>query len=391
MRQRPPARSAPGLAAWLVLPLATLLFQACDGNSGKFEYEEKTVGYKGAARVNPWLAAQEMLRRMGTPAGTHTSLAQMPEFDTALVVPVDAITSRGAAQQMLAWAMRGGHLIVACSGTDRFNNDWLYDEPEAPGEYEPLLEALEVSVSKPKTSSSDTAELSFSGTVEFGDGKAHKISKAIKAGLDVRKLDHDVLAGSEEAAVLASFPHYSGRVTLLASAAPFRNRWIGDADHAAIFYEITQLQPVTSVLFISKSKMNLWQMLLENAWMPLIAVLLLILLWLWRNLPRFGPAVPSDTSIVRHFGTQLDEAGTFLSDRAGHAALLAAARRSVLHAAAQRGLQADAPDFIDHLAARAGLTAAAIRSALLDDSNTSDIIAASATLQKLQQSLGAML
>jgi hypothetical protein len=382
MRQRPSVGAGPAVAAWFVLPLAALLLQGCGVKGGKVEYEEKILGYKGAARVNPWLAAQEMLRRMGTPTETRATLANMPGTYTALVVPTDAITSRGASQQMLDWAMRGGHLIVACSATDRFHNDWTDGDPRGPEDYEPILEALEVRVSKgaPKNL-----------TVDFGDGRELRFDRDIEAGLDVRMLNHDVLAGSGDSAILVSAPHYSGRITLLASAMPFRNRWIGDADHAAIFYEITRLQPANTVLFISKSRMNLWQMLMEHAWMPLVATVLLIVLWLWRNLPRFGPAVPSDTSIVRHFGTQLDEAGTFLSDRAGQAALLGAARRSVLHAAAQRGLHPDAPDFIEHLSARSSLPAAAIQSALHDDSSTSDVISAAATLQKLQQSVGATL
>jgi hypothetical protein len=132
-------------------------------------------------------------------------------------------------------------------------------------------------------------------------------------------------------------------------------------------------------------------MLMEYAWMPLTAVVLLILLWLWRHLPRFGRALPADQSSVRHFGTQLDEAGLFLSDRAGHDSLLASARRSVLQAAAQRGVPAEGENFTENLAARTGIPAADINDALHNHSDTGDLIAAAATLQKLQQSLGVSL
>ena len=121
--------------------------------------------------------------------------------------------------------------------------------------------------------------------------------------------------------------------------------------------------------------------------MPLAATALLIALWLWRHLPRFGPAVPADHSSVRHFGTQLDEAGAFLSSRAGSDALLAAAQRSVVQAAARSGLHSDAPDFMEQLAARAGVSPAALQRALAGKHSDHDLITTAATLQKLRHSL----
>lgn len=365
-------------AAWLIVPAALLLLQGCMGKQGAVEYEDKIMGYKGPARVNPWLAAQEMLSNMGLSARTLNALTGMPDPDTALVIPADAITSRGAARQCLNWAGNGGHLIFVCSGTDRFFNDWSEREHSVPGNYDPLLRELRVEVSKLKSQSSDK--------VDFGDGTELVLNARDQAGLDVSVLNTDILVGTKDSAKVASFPYFSGRVTLIASAVPFRNRWIGDADHAAIFYNITQLEPVSSVLFISRSKVNLWQMIVEHAWMPLVSTVLLVVLWLWRHLPRFGPALPGDDSRVRNFGTQLDEAGTFLSDRAGPGALLSAARRSVLQAAARAGLHAESPDLMPHLAARAGMQASVVRSALEDDS--ADLATSAATLQKLQQNLG---
>lgn len=368
--------------ACLIISLTAPLFQGCSPH-GDAGFEERTVGYKGAARLNPWLAAEKMLNRMGTPAAVRGSLGVLPGRFTALVVPLEAITSRGIASQLLGWAANGGHLVVPCAGADRFRNDWRDGKVQPPGKYEPLLEELDV---KP----SDAFPKSPCDVV-LGNGPVLSLQCKDKVSLDLRSsYQPDVLAGSERTACLASFPYGTGRVTLLASATPFRNRWIGEADHAAILYNILQLGGSSAVVFINRTKVNLWEMLVQYAWMPLIAAILLIALWLWRHLPRFGPALPASNGGLRDFGTQLDEAGAFLRARAGPAPMLAAARRSVLHAAEQRGITSDAPDFIDQLAARTGLPAADIRTALMNNppATPPDPVTAAATLQKLQQGLG---
>jgi hypothetical protein len=371
----------------MAFSLTTLLFQGCTKSShDDVKYEEKISGYKGPAAVNPWLAAARMLDQLGIPAQTRQSIGTLPEPGTAVFIAAGAVASRGAALQMLTWASRGGHLIVACTGTDRFHNDWAENDDFEDSEtraVSPLLQELSVSFAdKPPAS---PIELSFQ------DADPVTLKGPEPVGLDLHHRHTDLLAGTDSSAALASFPWSNGRVTLLGSATPFRNRFIANADNAAILYQLVSLESSRSIAFIVAGKTNLWGMLMEYAWMPLVAVVLLIALWLWRHLPGFGPSRPADHSSVRHFGTQLDEAGAFLSDRAGHDALLAPARRSVLQAAAQRGVHVEGENLSENLAARSGIPVAAIDDALHNHSDSGDLIAAAATLQKLQQSLGVTL
>ncbi len=403
LRQRAAAAPvAATSAAWLLVPFVAMLLSGCGDNKGAdVKWEEKIVGYKGQAKANPWLAAQRTLEKLGTPTTLRTSLGTMPDTSTALFIPLDSVNSRGAARQMIQWAARGGHLIVACGGTDRFRNDWhdygsrrdgndeewqnreewrSRDEPGSSGGH-PLLEELNVAF---QSSGGD-----LGGSVDFGDGDKLSFASHTDSALDVHRFYTDVVAGDEKSTALATGSYGGGRITLLASATPFRNRWLDqeDQDHAAILHTLVHLEYANSVLFIGSSRVNLMAMLMENAWMPLIAIVLLIALWLWRHLPRFGPAIPADNTSVRHFGTQLDEAGAFLSDRAVPGSLLAPARKSILQAAARSGLSPDAPDFIEQLAARSGLPASAVRQALTDLSDKADIITAAAHLQTLRQCL----
>lgn len=382
--REPPPRSgngtaAAGTAAWLLLPLAALLGTGCDQN-GQYETREEIVGYKGAARYNPWLAAERFLSRTGTPAQTLPMLGDLPATSATIFLPLDSVSSRGEARTLLRWALTGGHLIVACTGTSRFHNDYDGEESGTIDKNAPLLQELRVKASAEKPSGTSEVDL---------DGATYTLQNYDRgAALDVTSRPGiSVLAGTREAATVASFTHGIGRITLLGGATALRNRYLKEDDHAAILQGLVALEHTDHVIFVSKSEVNLWDMLRRYAWMPVIALLVLIALWLWRHLPRFGQAVPASETGLRHFGTQLDEAGHFLSERAGPGALLAPARRAVMTAAAHRGLHPDAPDFMDQLAARSGLSPAEV-SAALHDTTDKNLVTSAAALQKLQQSIG---
>ncbi len=372
------------VALMCLLPWATLLLQGCSEprNKGKIETEEITVGYRGAAKLNPWLAASRMFERMGVTTETRTALGKPPPVTATLFIPLEAISSRGSARQMLDWAARGGHLMVACSGTDRYRNDWRDPDDLVEDTASAFLKELDIEFSSERTRPVTSLTI---------DEESLALSHCKAPGLDLKGRRADVLAGSRDAASVASFHHGSGRVTLLASGTPFRNRYLDKDDNAAILHGLVTLDYGSSIIFVFSERQNLWEMLWQYAWMPFVAVVLLILLWLWRHLPRFGAARGVDHSGIRHFGTQLDEAGAFLSDRTGYETLLASARRAIFHAAAERGLNADNGSPVEGLAARTGLPAAEIEEALYNQSNTSDDIAAARTLQALQQHLGVTL
>src|SRR5213075_340682 len=100
-----------------------------------------------------------------------------------------------------------------------------------------------------------------------------------------------------------------GRVTLVADAHPFRNRYLARNDHAALLYGLVSLDHRTVVSFVSVLKVSFWKMLWEHGRPALLCLAALLMLWLWKNLPRFGPILAAEDHSSRDFTAHLAMAG----------------------------------------------------------------------------------
>ncbi|HYU34169.1 MAG TPA: DUF4350 domain-containing protein, partial [Thermoanaerobaculia bacterium] len=77
--------------------------------------EEVEVGYQGAARTNPFLAAERLFTRLGAPARTLAAgPATLPPADHALLLvsPARSLSAESFAK-ILDWVRQGGRLLVA--------------------------------------------------------------------------------------------------------------------------------------------------------------------------------------------------------------------------------------------------------------------------------------
>ncbi len=334
----------PGLAALVVVGLVVLV-GGC--NRGEEKYEDVTLGYKAEARFQPWLAASKLLEESYA-VEVRSAAGAIPEEMTMLVIPLGGASSVGEARSMLRWARKGNHLVILGTATDRFRNDWLSSAVSAPGTNEPFLKELGVVIRETELKDMDTECVIM--------GEKYHVTTADRMVADVTGMGADVVAGDEEAAVLASVRRGSGRVTLVTSGRPWRNRWIGDLDHAGLLEAVAGLQPVTQVIFVNSGRVTFWQLLWQYGWMPVSALGVLMVLWLWRHLTRFGPVVPRETGALRRMAAQLGDQGSFLWMRLpDHGALVESMRHRVLRAAGARGLSEDAEGMHAALAERSGL------------------------------------
>ncbi len=354
-----PARAAaPGLTLLMVVG-ASLFLTGC---KGQWKEKEKEIGHLGEAKKNPWLAATRLLEKNGYPVLVQRGVLDLPDPDSVLMVPADAISSAALARHVIDWTRRGGHVIYVAAGGEHYHHDWgsYGSGGSSRPEMHPLLAELGVRIMD-KAGGAATADSVRIGETEFN------LSLAEDLRFDVSGATGPVgfVAGSSRDTPLASMESGNGRITLLADGHAFRNRWIDDDDHAALLLALTaQTGQVYSVSFIKAGRVSLWDMLWEYAWTALLAAGFLLAFWLWSVLLLFGPMRALNRRQERRFATHLEESGAFLWKEHLTDALLEAPRQAVLSAARRQGLRPGDRWFTSLLATRAGLPPERVDSAL---------------------------
>ena len=152
---------------------------------------------------------------------------------------------------------------------------------------------------------------------------------------------------------------------------PLRNRALAHEDHAAFALALSELHECVEVLFVYASDLSFWGMLWNAGWMPLIGLLALLLFWLWKSLPSFGPQLPPATVLPRHFSDHLGMTAQFLWRHSSPNSLLDPPRRRLTQhyqSSTGRSLPSfDDSELHDYLAERSGLAQERIREAMLGD------------------------
>ncbi len=323
---------------------------------------KEIIGYQGPARQDPFLAAERFLQKERHGARVVNHLKNINQHRGPIIAAAQSFINYGDADAMIEWIEEGGHLILLIEGTERWHNDWkensFFDslkarKPEA--EETKLLAELGITHDRKDGdtffkheekytamagSRTLTAELSGKFTVT-GDA----------AGADVR-------FGNKDAPSLASFTFGKGRVTVLANARPFRNRWIGEQDHAVLLATLVDLGQRGEAWFLNGTRVSFWKMLWEHGWMALVALAAIFVVWLWKNFPRLGPLREPTGDVARDFTTHLALTGAFLWRHHEPDALLQPLRDTVTAAAVRLGWHTKDPDFIAKIADRCGLTKA---------------------------------
>ena len=369
------------------------------------------IGYRGEARDNPWLAAERLLQRMGRPSARARSVPQLKALppDGMLVLPRRlASIDRAEQLRLLEWVEGGGHLVM---------------EAEAPSQPDPILEAAEVGrravTSAPRRTSPKSpppppqAKEAESGGGGGGGAQAPARPKrpegTVTATLPGAKAPLVVQASlwrtlEPKAAVftlaegevtwLAHLQRGAGRITVMNELGFANNSQIGLHDHAEFLWQLASLSPGRGAVtfFHSPAKLSLVDWLLQHAPEAIGAAATLLLLWLWRVVPRFGPIAPDPEPARKRLLDHLRASGRFQWAAGGAPALAEAAREAAL-----RALQRAQPDFAAlnadereaRLAAQFGLAPQASRMLLqpVRAATPSELVAATAVYQSIHEQL----
>jgi hypothetical protein len=140
---------------------------------------------------------------------------------------------------------------------------------------------------------------------------------------------------------LVTFERGDGWVTATTSLDFARNDFIGANDLAVLLWTLLSLEPAPMLeVYFHPERLSLWRFLTEHAAPALAAGFALLLFWLWRIVPRFGPVAADPPPARRRLLDHLRASGRYLWTQGLRGRLAAAARDSAL-----RRLARAQPDF----------------------------------------------
>ena len=297
---------------------------------------QEWVGPSGEARLRDFLAAQRFAERMGLKVVEVRSLPELgalPAQGVLLIPHRRQQLPPARIAEILGWVDKGGHLVA---------------EAEHVGVPDPLLDQLGVKrstlaeparkpVSVELSQSGRRLTAFFPGTMKLETGDAAEV--LLRAGSSLVSFARGrgvvTVASTLRFARNPSYDDHFYRLSKRPAAS------IGAQDHAELLWSVLSLTPGRELRFYFRpERLSLSGFLRENAAPALIAAGLLLALWIWSIVPRFGPVAPDVPPGRRRLLDHLRASGRYYWANGLRSRLVVAARDAAL-----RRIARAQPDF----------------------------------------------
>lgn len=357
---------------WLVFAVAALILTGCD-----YEEVEREIGYKGKARVNPWLAAERFAQACGKPVKSTISWTPPAPGESMWLMPASVLGNESFVRQVESWVEDGGHLLVVLEHAEAEESDWSKHavEPILQPALKRFVEGAGMELDENVGGSATKVDL-----IEFDDEEFKVSAESVMR----------VSVDGGPAGAFASVEVGAGRLSVLTDSRIFRNRWISDHEHADLLDAL--LPAEGGIGFMRGSGLSLFSLLRNHLSPILLGLTVVVVLWLWKNLSRFGPP---DTGVpaapLRGYEHHLEALGDYQWRLDKAASLMLPLRTQIVElgqAASVRVGRRD-EDFFQFLAERAGIPRDRVHRALVEaaPADASVLTRSVADLQQLLQSL----
>lgn len=316
---------------WVLLFLTAISLCSC---GQKREPKEVSRGYKGEARSNPYLLAQRYLKEKGWSVEDQKGAMILGDDDAMIILPVSSVKLKVDADELLDWVSWGGHAVILVEYGDDYRQDigeYASHQPQnstysweneddivhsigldyiADELYVDLLALSKDEDEDFDYISVEGAELENIESDEAGSleafGKLLRYVDLVDIELDNRPLkaglggefsfgygyeyEEGEFGDSEEDHRLLSLWYGDGRVTFVSDARLFRNPYLQMKGHAELLNHLVEQSPRSGVVVFNHGKIEgIFGLLMQHFAVAVWSLLALILFWLWKNLPRFGP------------------------------------------------------------------------------------------------------
>jgi hypothetical protein len=324
-------------AALVVLPLAAFLLYAAL-NWYTIEDEPIRIGASDAATQDPYLAYGRLLERMGASvhrAAGPSALESLPAHGTLLLANRRlAYMTPQRVRAIREWVDNGGALVVAAEPEDiddplldNLGIERIYPERKPDGSRKNMDPRAYASASAPITI--DWPRLGRPLKAQLGTAFGELRDTRVRTAVDELR--------QGERLVALSFASGQGRVTVLPSVSFLRNTLIGNFDHAQLGWRLAAEQPAVT-LYLRMTSPPLLEWVRRDAWPVVAAAALLLVLWLARIIPRFGPLVPDAPPVRRSLLEHVVASGRFLWSRGAGTELFEVVSERAARAARRRGV-----------------------------------------------------
>lgn len=272
--------------------------------------EEYYRGYQGIAERNPFLAAEQLINKMGISSYSSHSLKSLDlsDFDNKITIILEQNSFPIAeiyVEQLLYWVSHGGHLIATSNIVHEETNqismdydDYLFQRLAVKRQFQMVEEINQVTL----TANWQQYELD----VNF-------LARYYLEIAEDKLIDYSL--ASEFGSHLISFNFGVGRITLATDLDFMRNFNIGQLDHAWFTWSLVNWEQPELVWFVSlqqRSIPNLLILLWQNAAQVMINILVLLLMFLWYASWRFGSILPDEQLARRSLLEHITANGYFL-------------------------------------------------------------------------------
>jgi len=278
---------------WMILATA-FIFCGCQ----EYEEKERETGYKGKARVNPFLAFERFVEAYtGQTVETRERWQELDGEEALVILPSTMLTSQEYVRQLKEWVADGGHAIFIIDHAEMRSNEWneYPNEIEVPDVVNDLCDDLGISLS------------------EAGSQKKHTKLELDEESYRVDlKSSHELSYLGESSLPLATADWGDGYVTIVVDGNLFRNRTIDQEQHIDVVAYLLDIGPQGQIVFMRGVGISFFGMLWEKGWMVVVGAMVLVLFWLLRHMPRFGPLEDDvEDTQMRAYDHHLEMIGDF--------------------------------------------------------------------------------
>ncbi len=404
----------------LLLFLMVLVLTGCDKRTKVTV--DKTDGYKGLAELNPYMAAQAFLREVHDGEVKVKNGFLKYDYDTGMVIaPASTVGSDVVVDKMLQWVSNGGvyvcllerggkHWVDVGESCDHDTDEWFKRRDDSDGvgtdPVNYLLGRLGVSLEDDPTGKTTGGksyygdpkhpvvlgdELPLVETVYVRDGD-EKYELQI-GGTKVVKRDgssfYDSVSDGGDYHRFLGLDYGEGRIYFVTDGRLFRNPYLGMSDHAAML-ERMSYDAYGDIVFSYGSRRGFWALMIHNAGPALLGVFVLLVFWLWKNIPRFGPLLEMPESHARDYLQSVRNTGRFLWKYKSSGVLLRSMRENVLRRSGMFGADGQVEGaMVETFSEKSGLDVEEVLEALTRDhvNEAGDMVRITKNLQTILKSL----